>query len=169
VRSLGGQARVQQLVQQRRRRHEARRPLRAQHLGQPTLAVVRERARVPARAADAQGDAAGLVALDQRAQRLRRRQRLGGRRVEERREMLLGEAGDGVLLEPLGTGVDEHEPVAIAGVGPRRRDLVHGGVVVELLVGEDPHADAVGAHHGQQQGMTLRQPGLARRELLRPR
>jgi hypothetical protein len=43
---------------------------------------------------------------------------------------------------------------------------VHERIIVKLLVHHDPHADAVAAHHRQQQLMALRQPLLAHRDLL---
>jgi hypothetical protein len=62
--------------------------------------------------------------------------------------------------------IDEDEDVAVACIRPRRGHELGEWIVVELLVHDDPHADAVRPHHGEDQRVALVQPGVADRHLL---
>ncbi len=83
------------------------------------------------------------------------------RRVEEPLHVLFRVADDGGSDEAGRAGVGEDEDVAAADVGARRGDELGERVVVELLGDDDPHADAVGAHHGEEHLVAAREPAFA--------
>ncbi len=167
-RPLLGQPGVEVVLDQRLGGHERLGHLRAQDLLEPEPAVVAEAARRATLAAGRDRDRLRLVLADELGQHLLGRLRVV-RRLEEAAELLLGEAGDRHLAQPPLAGVDEDEQVAAADVGPRRRHVLGERVLVELLVDDDPHADAVPAHEVEQEGVAAREPAVANRHLLAER
>ena len=87
------------------------------------------------------------------------------RGLEEPRLCFLEVAGDGHLPQALLAGVHEDEKVPAARLGDRRGHEGRERIVMELLVDDDPHGDAVPAHHGQQERVLPRQPLLPQGEL----
>ena len=162
------QPRVEILFDQIARTHKRLLRILAKRFGKKAIRVVAEGTRLPAPATNAETDRGWLVLLIEITQRRGGRARLGERRVEEARQILFGVPRDRELFKPLLTAVDEHEEVAIARVGARRSDILRQRVVVEFLVHHDPHADLMAPHHRQQQRMSLGEPVLTNRNLLRP-
>ena len=132
------------------------------------VGVVREAVRDAAGAADRKGDRLRRVLRDEIGERFRERNRLV-RRVEEPLDVLFRVAGDGGADEAGRARVRKDEDVAAADVGARRCHELGERVVVELLGDDDPHADAVGAHHGEQHLVAAREPALADGDLPRHR
>ena len=89
-------------------------------------------------------------------------------RLEEALHVFFRKAGDSDLAQCV-SGVDEKEEVAVAGIGARRRDVLGKRVIMELFVDDDPHVDVMPPHHVEDHRVALYQPGLAERDLLRPR
>ena len=159
-------ARIDVLLDQRFGRHHALRRFGPQAFEQKDISIVGEASGDSPGAADAQGDRLRLVPCDERRQHLRGGRRLF-RRLEEPLHRLLGVARDGDPLQPGVAPVDEHEDVPASDIGAGRRHQPRERVVVELLVDDDPHADAVRTHHRQQQLIAMGEPALAHLDLPR--
>ncbi len=117
--------------------------------GDEVVGVVGDAALDAAPGAVAEGDLLGLVLLVEFGQHFIGGARFVGR-LEKLLQILFREAGDRDLAQSLVAGVDEDEVVAVAGVRARRRDVLGERVVVEFFVDDDPHVDAVRAHHGEE-------------------
>ena len=135
-------------------RYEAAAGLGPQRFGQEAMRVERDPVVLTASTTHVEGDRLGLVALIECSEPLGNVLAASvAPRYRERLEKTLVVFGGSPVVrepgEPLVTRIDEDvnvEPSRVIEIGS---DVLEDGVRVELVAGDDPHRDAVLAHHGQ--------------------